>query len=117
MPRTQLQQRTERVIDARCCVLSGCRFLQTAAGRDGQQIRTCGAHVFRAQLPAAALAEEVRRNPSVVPGAGADDNPFLQRLLMSTDCLRPECGVAEITHSERVLMVDREELESELFSR
>ena len=117
VPRTQLQTRTERVLDVRCCVLSGCRFLQTARGRDGKHIRTCGAHVFRAMIPAEPLAEEVRRNPSPVPGAGSDTNPFLQRLLMSTDCLRPECGVAEITRSERVLVIDQEELESELFAR
>jgi hypothetical protein len=80
-------------------------------------VRSCGASVWKASLPAEALQEETRRNPNPQPGHQADENPFLLRLLMSPDCVRPECGVAAIEHTERVLIIDREETESELFRR
>lgn len=117
VPRTTLQEKRERVIDARCCVLSGCRFLQTAYDpATGQAVRSCGAGVWKAELPAEKLQQEVRRNPDPLPGAGQEENPFLLRLLMAPECLRPECGMAQITHRQRVLEVDPHEQESSLFS-
>lgn len=116
-PHVETRRRHERVLDARVCVLSGCRFLRTTHDRaSGDLVRTCGAGVFRAQLPAAALLAEVERNPNPVPGHGAEDNPFLLRLLMAPECLRPECGSAELSYTERVLVIDPEELQAELFS-
>ena len=116
VPRTQVVQRTEKVIDARICVLSGCRFLvHDFTDAHGQEIRSCGAAVWKAHLPTSGLAEEVRRNPVQIPGHDAERNPYLLRLLMSPDCVRPECGVTTLTHEERVLVVDEEETESELF--
>lgn len=116
-PRIKTQKKTERVLDARICILSGCRYLQTAHDRaSGQVVRTCGAQVFRAQLPAEELQRETEINPSIVPGANQDDNPFLLRLLMAPECVRPECGVAEINYIERVLEIDPEETESSLFA-
>lgn len=118
VPKTQLRRRTERVLDARCCVLSGCKFLQTGTDpATGQPVRSCGAAVWKASLPAEQLQDEVRRNANPQPGHDAESNPFLLRLLMAPECVRPECGVAEVQHTEKVLVVDREELESELFSR
>lgn len=115
-PQIKNHRRTERVLDARICVLSGCRFLQTARDRNGNLVRTCGADVYRAQLPAIELQQTAERNPSAVPGHDSDNNPFLLRLLMAPECLRPECGVSEISYIERVLEVDPEETESGLFS-
>src|SRR6476661_2342179 len=100
IPHTAFQTRKERVIDARICILSGCRYLQRQSGPDGNVSAQCGASVFKAELPYEALEEQVRENPDLVPGSGADDNPFLLRLLMSPDCVRPECGVAEIEYQE-----------------
>jgi len=116
-PQIKNQKKTERVIDARICVLSGCRYLQTAHDRaGGQVIRSCGAQVFRAHLPAEELQKEIERNPSNIAGADQDNNPFLLRLLMAPECVRPECGVSEINYIERVLEIDAEEIESGLFS-
>lgn len=116
VPQIKNRRRSERVLDARICVLSGCRYLQTAYDRNtGATVRTCGADVYRAQLPAQELQTIAERNPSMVPGHLADDNPFLLRLLMAPECLRPECGVSEINYIERVLEVDPEEVQSGLF--
>lgn len=110
-------QRVQRVIDARCCVLSGCRFLHTGIDpKTGQPVRSCGAAVFKADLPAEQLHGQVRRNANPHPGHNHTDNPFLLRLLMSPDCLRPECGVAELTVTERVLVIDDAETEGALFA-
>ena len=116
-PRIKTQKKTERVLDARICILSGCRYLQTAHDlASGKVMRTCGAQVFRAQIPAEALQQETERNPSRQAGADQDNNPFLLRLLMAPECVRPECGVSEIHYIERVLEIDDEEIESGLFS-
>ena len=117
-PVTRVQERTERVVDARCCVLSRCRFLQTAQDAvTGTLLRSCAAGVWKASLPAAGLQDEVRRNPDPLPGADRQNNPFLLRLLMSPQCVRPECGVTEVTHVERAVVLDRADIESELFRR
>ena len=115
-PKLKTQKRKERVLDARICVLSGCRFLQTSTHPlSGQTVNSCGAGVFRAHLPAEHLQAEIQRNPSPSPGSDSDNNPFLLRLLMSPECLRPECGMAHIEYTERVLEVDPAEVDAELF--
>ena len=115
-PKVKTQKRKERVLDARICVLSGCRFLQSSVHPvSGQTMQSCGAGVFRAMLPYDYLQEEIMRNPSRNPGANSDDNPFLLRLLMAEECLRDECGVAHIEYTERVIEVDPAEAGSELF--
>lgn len=116
VPKTAFRKRKERVIDARICVLSGCRFLRRETGPSGETICGCAAGVYRAELPYQELREEIQQNPSPVPGHRCDENPFLLRLLMSPECVRPECGVAELEHSEKVLVPDPQEAEEPLFA-
>lgn len=115
-PRLKTKQVEERVLDARVCLLSGCRFLQASMHPLSRQtVYACGAGVYRAHLPADELQAEVARNPHPQPGHDGESNPFLLRLLMAPECLRPECGIASIQYTERVLEVDPEENETELF--
>jgi len=117
LPQIRTRRKVERVLDARLCVINQCRFMQTGTDRStGAVEHSCGAGVYRAQLPAGALHDEVRRNPNPAAGSEAEQNPFLLRLLMATECLRPECGVAEIAYSERSLDIDQAEIDSGLFS-
>lgn len=108
VPKVGLQAHTEHVLDARCCVLSRCRFLAREQLPSGEAVASCRAAVFKAQLPQGLLDEVVAENPSPVPGDGGDDNPLLLRLLMSPDCVRPECGVFAMTRFERQLLPEPE---------
>jgi len=117
LPQIRSKRRTERVLDPRMCVINHCPFLLRSTGReDQQQHYNCGAGVFQAQLPADDLHEYIAENPEPVAGYNADTNPFLLRLLMATECLRPECGDTDIEYIERVLDIDPKELKTELFS-
>ena len=116
-PKLKNQKRQERVLDARICMLSGCRYMQSSVHPLSQRtVYSCGAGVYRSQIPTEELHREISRNPSPIPGADSDSNPFLLRLLMAPECLRPECGVAQIEYIEKVLEVDPEEIEAGLFS-
>ena len=75
----------------------------------------CAAGVYRAALPREGVMQEIERNPHPEPGAGEEDNPYLLRLLMSPECVRPECGIFPLTHEVVELVVTPEESESELF--
>ena len=115
LPQIRTRKITERVIDARMCLINKCPFL-TSSTSAGVAQYGCGAGVFRAKLPAEQLHDLVSGNPSSVPGWQSDHNPFLLRLLMARECLRSECGVAELAYSQKVLEIDPDEVASELFS-
>lgn len=117
LPQIKTRRRTERVLDTRMCLINQCPFLTRGIDRgDGQTRFSCGAGVFRAQLPAEPLKQYIIENPEPIPGFQADTNPFLLRLLMARECLRPECGVCEIEYTEKVLEIDPDELKAGLFS-
>lgn len=116
LPKMRNRRRTERVLDTRMCVINRCPFLMRGADRNQEVRYSCGAGVFRAYLPADPLHDYIEKNPEPVAGYDADDNPFLLRLLMAKESLRPECGAAEIEYYERVLEVDPDEMEADLFA-
>lgn len=113
VPRVEQRVRTEPVLDVRCCVLSGCRFLLRSTDREGRSWASCAAGVHRATVPLEVLYEATRENAS--PAADAE-SPLLLRLLMAPECCRDECGVTEIERSERVIAQVEEERAAELFA-
>ncbi len=112
IPRVQSVTRTENVIDARVCVLSGCRFLERMRLEDGRPAARCAAQVFHARLPADKLLAEARENRSPAPDP---DGLFLLRLLMAPECVRPECGVTSVTHTEKIVLPSELEAGEDLF--
>jgi hypothetical protein len=99
----------ENVLDARCCILSGCRFFQQKKLASKRIIGYCKADVYRAELPIVELNKEIQRNSDPTPGSDKEVNPFLLRLLMSPDCVRPECGVSQVEYIRTVLSLSEEQ--------
>lgn len=117
LPQIRTRRKREQVLDARLCLINRCPYMAVGINRqNGSHEYSCRAGVFRAKLPAQELNRQIEENPSPIAGERAEENPFLLRLLMARECLRPECGVSYIEYSERVLEVDEEEQKTGLFS-
>jgi hypothetical protein len=109
VPRPSRAGASEQVLDARVCLLSACPHLLERVGRDGGTRVICGAAIHRAALPLDMLTAEVQRNPDPAAGAGASENPFLLRLLMSADCVLDRCGVTRVQRTDQGHWEAREE--------
>jgi hypothetical protein len=113
LPVTELTVIQEDVIDARICLLRRCPKLGRVSGPDGTLMACCNAAVHKARFPFDLLQQTVQENPDPVPGTRSDENPLLFRLLMSPECLRPECGRAQLEYRVQQLAVhpaDKEDL-------
>jgi hypothetical protein len=114
-PHNKLVKRRETVVDARICEMNACPFFTKRQRGDGDWVAGCDAGIYHAELPVVPLQQHIATNSATTPGANADDNPFLLRLLMSPQCVRPECGLAQIEYKERLLIPHPDELLGSLF--
>ncbi len=111
LPRIEMTVRAEDVVDVRVCALRRCPHFQALRGGG----IGCTAGIYRARYPQDVIRDELARNPSAEPGAGADGNPLLCRMLVHRDSALPMCGVTQVEHTEKMLVADPAESVEPLF--